>query len=571
MAPLALSMLLLCALAGVVLWTQIDVAQANTSAMAAQTDAIALAELRSTSRSLQRDALNLITETDSDERTKIATKFDQRIEAMASGLERLSTQPDHSFVPPEFFTGQHQVVDALKTTAAKALSGDTGGALDDFHHVVRPAERAASKIADQSIEALDHKVADLRASAAQSTRFAQILLLVATALTGLAGASAGFVMIRRSVVMPLHDLRNAMERLAAGQTGHAIPHIDRTDEVGQMAISMAMFRDQLASAEQAMEAQAELIVSSIGQALGALARGDLAARVEADLVGRFANLKRDFNNAMVAIGRAMASVNAASAGITGGAAEIRQASDDLAQRTEQQAANIEETSAALDQVTSGVRQTADGASAANTAIGQAEAQASEGRDVVTQAVEAMAGIERSAQEIAQILTVIDAIAFQTNLLALNAGVEAARAGDSGKGFAVVANEVRALAQRSAEAAADIKRLITASGQEVVHGVQLVGRTGAVFERISAQVTEVSGLVAGISNLAGVQASSLQQVNSTVRTMNMATQQNAAMVEQANAAARSLADEANRLDSLVAQFNLPQDHGADAVVPMRRRA
>lgn len=559
MAPLAISMLLLCALGGMMFWAQVDVAAANGKALTAQANANALSELRSTSRSLQRDALNLISETDPAERATILKKFNTRLETMAQGLTRFAAQPDHDFVPAEFFTTQRNVIAALKDTSARAVGGDVPGALDDFHHKVRPAERAASKIADQRIEALDHQVEDLRASAARATGFAQMVLLLGTLVTAVAGGVSGFLIIRRSVVVPLHDLRGAMGELAAGRTDRTIPYIDRADEVGQMARSMARFRDQLAEAERAKDAQAELIVASVGNGLDALARGDLSVRVEAELEGRFTKLRSDFNNALGAIGQAIGAVSDASTGINGGAVEIRQASDDLAQRTEQQAASIEEASAALDEVTEGVRQTADGAHAANTAISHAEAQANEGKDVVGKAVEAMAGIERSSQEIAQIVTVIDGIAFQTNLLALNAGVEAARAGDAGKGFAVVANEVRALAQRSADAAADIKRLIEASGAEVEHGVQLVGRSGEVFERIVAQVTSVSGLVAGISDLSKQQANNLQQVNATVRSMDLTTQQNAAMVEEANAAARGLTDEAQRLDDLVARFRLKSGH------------
>ena len=555
MAPLAISMLLLCALAGVMFWAQGNVAAATSAALAAQADVNVLSELRSTSRSLQRDALNLITETDPGERATITKKFTSRLEKMATGLAKLEAQPDHSFVPPEFFTTQEDVVRALKGTGAKAVAGDAAGALEDFHHIVRPAERAASKIADQRIEALNHQVTELQASAEKATRFAQLLLVVVTAVTAVAGTASGVLIIRRSVVVPLHELREAMGELASGRAGLVIPHIGRVDEVGQMAQSMASFRDQLAAAEQAKESQAELIVSSVGNALEALAGGDLSARVDAELAGRFAKLRSDFNNALGSIGRAMRSVNEASAAITGGAVEIRQASDDLAHRTEQQAASIEETAAALDEVTRGMRKAADGANSANAAIGLAEAQASEGQEAVGKAVEAMAGIEHSAREIAQIISVIDGIAFQTNLLALNAGVEAARAGDAGKGFAVVASEVRALALRSTEAAADIKRLIQASGEEVAHGVRLVGSSGAVFERITAQVNEVSGLVAGISRLSSDLANNLQHVNATVRSMDVTTQQNAAMVEQATAAARSLAGEAKRLDEQVAQFKL----------------
>jgi methyl-accepting chemotaxis protein len=188
------------------------------------------------------------------------------------------------------------------------------------------------------------------------------------------------------------------------------------------------------------------------------------------------------------------------------------------------------------------------------AIAEAHREATEGGVVVSRATQAMAAIENSAQEISQIINVIDGIAFQTNLLALNAGVEAARAGDAGKGFAVVANEVRALAQRSAEAAKDIKVLITASGGQVANGVELVGETGKLLDKIVSSVGDVTTLVSSIADSASRQAVSLQEVNASVSEMDRMTQQNAAMVEQSTAAARSLAGEAEDLTRMVSRFS-----------------
>lgn len=211
-----------------------------------------------------------------------------------------------------------------------------------------------------------------------------------------------------------------------------------------------------------------------------------------------------------------------------------------------------------------VKETATSAAQVTTAITDAHREASEGGRVVEQAVDAMGAIERSAQEITQIINVIDGIAFQTNLLALNAGVEAARAGDAGKGFAVVANEVRALAQRSAEAAKDIKALIMTSGQQVEQGVNLVGETGSMLNRIVVRVGEISALISSISESTEIQAAGLQQVNSAVGDMDKVTQQNAAMVEESTAAARSLASEADELANLVARFVLDGESAAEGL-------
>jgi methyl-accepting chemotaxis protein len=322
-------------------------------------------------------------------------------------------------------------------------------------------------------------------------------------------------------------------------------------------------RNQLLAAERAKEEQADIIVSSIGTGLTQLADGDLTARIDATLAGKFAPLKQDFNRAVEALQSTMSEVARATSGIHTGSNEIRQASDDLSRRTEQQAASLEETAAAMNQITTTVKQTADDASRANQEVTEARSDAEESGKVVRKAVEAMGGIERSSAEISEIISVIDGIAFQTNLLALNAGVEAARAGDAGKGFAVVASEVRALAQRSAEAAKDVKDKITASSEQVEAGVEMVGETGKALERIIGRVTKISELVEGISLAADQQSAGLTQVNTAVSEMDGVTQQNAAMVEQATAAARSLAGEADELARQVGRFKLDADRNGRA--------
>ena len=241
--------------------------------------------------------------------------------------------------------------------------------------------------------------------------------------------------------------------------------------------------------------------------------------------------------------------------IAAGSREISAASDDLSRRTEQQAATLEETAAALDEITVTVRKTSEGAKHAREVVGEARTDAEQSSGVVRRAVEAMDKIEKSSHEINQIIGVIDEIAFQTNLLALNAGVEAARAGDAGRGFAVVASEVRALAQRSAEAAREIKGLLSASSTEVDHGVKLVGETGQSLERIVGKIIEINSVVADMATSAQEQATALQQVNTAVNEMDHVTQQNAAMAEQANAASRSLSQESDRLAEQIGQFQV----------------
>ncbi|HEX3984553.1 MAG TPA: methyl-accepting chemotaxis protein, partial [Acidisoma sp.] len=251
----------------------------------------------------------------------------------------------------------------------------------------------------------------------------------------------------------------------------------------------------------------------------------------------------------------MQSVAANTAAVRSGAAEIGQATDDLSHRTEQQAASLEETAAALDEITATVRKTAASVDEARHLVEEARGGAERSGKVVRDAVAAMGGIENSSRQIGNIIGVIDEIAFQTNLLALNAGVEAARAGEAGRGFAVVATEVRALAQRSADAAKEIKTLISASGQQVALGVKLVGETGQALSMIVEQVMRLNGLVGEIAASAGEQATGLQQVNTAVNQMDQVTQQNAAMVEEATAATHGLTHEAEELAQRVGQFDV----------------
>jgi methyl-accepting chemotaxis protein len=294
-------------------------------------------------------------------------------------------------------------------------------------------------------------------------------------------------------------------------------------------------------------------VNEIAGALSALADGDLERRIPEPLTIELDKLRIDFNRALDKLQDTMKSIATNANAVREGAGEITKASDDLSRRTEQQAASIEETAAALDEITATVRKTAEGAVEARGVVGTAKEDAQRSGAVVHEAVTAMQAIETSSKKIGNIIGVIDEIAFQTNLLALNAGVEAARAGDAGRGFAVVATEVRALAQRSADAAKEIKALISASGEQVGAGVRLVGLTGEALTRIVGHVDQMSGLMTEIASAAQEQATGLGQVNAAVNQMDKVTQQNAAMVEQSTAASHSLAGEAEELTRLVGQF------------------
>lgn len=309
-----------------------------------------------------------------------------------------------------------------------------------------------------------------------------------------------------------------------------------------------------ADVERAARAEEQAkVVRGLAEGLAHLAGGNLTARIDHAFPGEYEKLRHDFNEAMGKLQEAMKTIVVNAGGIRSGAGEISQASDDLSRRTEQQAASLEETAAALDEITATVRKTAEGSKQANSVVVTTRANAEASGKVVQETVSAMAEIEKSSKQISQIIGVIDEIAFQTNLLALNAGVEAARAGDAGRGFAVVASEVRALAQRSSEAAKEIKGLISASSQHVETGVELVGEAGNALQQIVVRVNEISGLVSEIAASAQEQATALAEVNTAINQMDQVTQQNAAMVEESTAASHSLTQEADELLSLISRF------------------
>lgn len=386
-------------------------------------------------------------------------------------------------------------------------------------------------------------------------------------------AIAALLFAGRLVCTPYVNTVLRMEAMAAGDTDSVIQYTDYKDCVGRMTVAMQTFRNNAVEVQQNRATQ-ERIVAALSSGLKKLRENELDYTINEPFPGAYDDLRENFNEALGSLRSTISSVRDGAANVLTGASEIRAASDDLAQRNEQQAASLEETSAAMNSVTVSIKDVADRANGVQHAIANAHREATEGGVVVKDAISAMAAIEKQSEQIVQIIDVIDSIAFQTNLLALNAGVEAARAGDAGKGFAVVANEVRALAQRSADAAKDIKELISASTQEVAGGVKLVGETGQLLEKIVNRVGEINQLVAEIAQSTESQSVNLQQVNSAVGDMDRMTQQNAAMVEQSTAAARSLADEANELSSLVDQFRLGSKSAAAIQFPasaMRRRA
>ncbi|RBK98330.1 methyl-accepting chemotaxis protein, partial [Xanthomonas oryzae pv. oryzae] len=299
-------------------------------------------------------------------------------------------------------------------------------------------------------------------------------------------------------------------------------------------------------------------LQSLSGLLQSIAAGDLTARMSGDFHGVFAQMRDDANATATQLAEIVNGIKQSAVSIKGAASEIASGNQDLSQRTEQQAASLEETAASMEELTSTVKQNAENARQANQLAIGAASVASQGGEIVSKVVQTMSGIEASSKKIADIISVIDGIAFQTNILALNAAVEAARAGEQGRGFAVVASEVRTLAQRSSGAAKEIKELIDDSVQRVTDGSVLVHSAGTTMGEIVASVQRVTDIMGEISAASQEQSAGIEQVNQTVTQMDETTQQNAALVEEATAAARAMEEQAQQLTEAVALFRLSND-------------
>jgi len=463
-----------------------------------------------------------------------------------------------------------------------ALRNDPARAADLPASILTKGRLTESRRILKGITDAQHALLTARSEAqAKAIDSAKMALAVGGLASVVLATLLGWV-ITRAIAGPVSAMTAVMGRLAHGELQLAVPHTGRKDEIGRMAAAVQTFKDaglakqrleaeaveerrkteelrEAAEAARAKTAQEQAeVVSALAGGLEQLSCGNLTFRLRQAFSPAYEKLRADFNQAIAKVQETMHGIAGSASGIRGGAREVSSASDDLARRTERQAASLEEAAAAIEEITTVVRKSAEGAKEARDVASRAHTQATQSGEVVREAVQAMAGIEHSARQITQIIGVIDEIAFQTNLLALNAGVEAARAGEAGRGFAVVAVEVRALAQRSADAAKEIKSLIMASTGQVETGVDLVRRTGEALEQIVAQVSRLNGLVADIAGASQEQALGMQQVNTTVNDMDRTTQQNAAMVEEASAASAALATEAETLARLIGQFRVDTD-------------
>ncbi len=394
-------------------------------------------------------------------------------------------------------------------------------------------------------------------------------------LIGLIAVSVVAYWATRSVTNPLSSMKERMLSMTKGDIQSPILYTEYKSELGDMARSLNVFRSGLQRQKELEHEQQEQqkvvshVVDVLSSHLAKMSNGDLDIKIKEQFPNEYEQLRGDFNKTLDTLQTTISEVIDASGSIRNGAVEISQASDDLSHRTESQAATLEETAAALDELTSSVRSAADGARSVEATMSEAREQAEVSGEVVRNAVSAMTEIEESSNHIAQIISVIDDIAFQTNLLALNAGVEAARAGEAGRGFAVVASEVRALAQRSSDAAMEIKKLISDSSQQVERGVDLVGKAGEALEQIVERVSHISTLISGIAEGAADQSTGLAEINTGMTQLDQVTQQNAAMVEEATAAGHLLNTDAGKLAELVSYFRTSSAVQAPVSAPAPR--
>ncbi len=471
------------------------------------------------------------------------------------GVAGLVMGTDGAIVTSSGDIGNARYAEAIALAKAVIAGGDRKIS-DDQLVIAAPLRSGEGQVALGAIAMVwtaDPAIAALEGEKRNAMLYGAFVFAIMLAVTVL--------ILRRVIGHPVAQLKDAISEVTQGNYDVKIDLARRGDEFGAIARELSELTDVLRVARGAEEVrQASLqqqsdVVRFLSDGLVALADGVLTHTISERFPDEYEALRGNYNSAVESLRKAISEVKSSADSIRSGADEITQSSESLSHRTETQAATLEQTAAALDELVASVKSAADGARQVDETVKSANAMTEQNAGIMRNAVSAMAEIEKSSEQIGEIIGVIDDIAFQTNLLALNAGVEAARAGTAGKGFAVVASEVRALAQRSSGAAQQIKSLISGSSLQVKTGAQLVEQAGAAMLEVVERVQYISGLVSDIAHGAAEQSQGINEINIGVTSLDQVTQQNAAMVEESSAAAMMLSSDSQRLTQLVAQFSL----------------
>lgn len=443
----------------------------------------------------------------------------------------------------------------IQLTASQGLAG----ALPYSKSAGKDASTAALNVSEQLI-ALQQKRAKASNDAGERFASTAFWFVVAASVLGIAALTAIWRLINVTVAKPMAELSQATSTLADG--GHAaVPHRDRSDELGEVAKSVELFRmaaENRAEADRRTAKAQEIVTSTLREGLASVSQGDLTAEILAEYPAEYSGLRTNFNEALASLRGLIGSVADSTVAIRTGSAEIAQASEDLARRTEANAASLEQTSAAVTQIDGRLKATAHAATLTVSRADGAIATVSAGRQVAESAVKAMMRVADGAQGIDSVIEGLDKIAFQTRVLAMNAAVEAGRAGEAGRGFAVVADLVSALAMRSEEEAARAREQLTTTQSDIVSAVEMVEKVDGALAAISGDVSEVHQLLAQMASDNQAQSTAIGEISVAIGTMDQSTQQNAAMVEQTSAAARNLSGEVTALSDQTSKFKVDTD-------------
>ncbi|MET1754188.1 methyl-accepting chemotaxis protein [Novosphingobium sp. RD2P27] len=489
-------------------------------------------------------------------------EFNQRLEALRPFMTGEDAQ---LFAALE--QGLSDYFAATDKVPALWIAGRREEAEDVIQH---PAREAFEKI-DEALAAIvasQDQALEAGAAAAEAQSATGFWTLVLVSLIGLVSICGAVVwMVRREVTGPIISMTSLMNRLAEGDHTMDVPNTERSEEIGDMARAVLVFRDNARSQSAAQnekaraEAEQKLVVDTLAQGLRSLAQGDLSHEITAEFTGSYAEVKTSFNDALAALRSLIGSVIASSSSLRAGSHEIAQAAEDLARRTESNAASIEETTAALTQIDGRIKATAEAAGRTVARADDAISTVGGGRSIADEAVQAMGRVRESAKGIDEVIEGVDKIAFQTRVLAMNAAVEAGRAGDAGRGFAVVADLVSALAMRAEEEAKRARDQLTLTQTDIVTAVGAVQSINGALTDISDGVGEVHALLGTMALDNHAQASAIAEISAAMNSMDQSTQQNAAMVEETSAAARNLSSEVLALSEQAGRFRIDRESKA----------